>query len=182
MTDILNRITRLAEMLSIDITPCSTELAELKGYAAGLEMIFDDMAVLEKQVFPLTASGSALSFICNQFNIDGNLADEDKYRFIDSGFKYVFGDYVNGAMADAFKKYNVECSGSDGKIILCASSYKDSKVIENMGRIFRNYLSPASEVVPDGDGIDFDFWDSTPYLFDDYDRLDIPFYILDKLK
>ena len=182
MTDILKRIIQLAEMLSIDITPNSKELAELKGYAAGLELIFKDMAMIENQVFPLTATGNALSFICNQFNIDGNLADEDKYQLINSGFKYVFGDYVKGAMADEFKKYDIECSGSDGKIILIASSYKNNKVIENMGRIFRNYLSPSSEVILDGNGIDFDFWDSTPYLFDDYDRLDIPFYILDKLK
>lgn len=182
MTDILKRITQLAEILSIDITPCGKELAELKGYAAGIEMIFADMAALEEQVFPLTATGNALSLICNQFNIDSNLADEDKYQLINNGFKYVFGDYVKGAMTDEFKKYDIECSGSDGNIILSTSSFKNSRVIENMGRIFRNYLLPSSEVILDGNGIDFDFWDNTPYLFDDYDRLDIPFYILDKLK
>lgn len=182
MTDILNRIIQLAELLGVDTAPSSKEMAELKGYAAGLDLVFNDMAVLEQQVFPLTATDKALSFICNQFNIDGNLADEDKYQLISDGFQQVFGDYISGSMAGEFKKYNIECSGSDGKIFLKASSYKSSRVLDNMGNIFRSYLSPSSEVVLDGDGIDFDFWDSTSYLFDDYDRLDIPFYVLDKLK
>lgn len=182
MTDILKRITDLAQMLGMDTSPGSKGLAELKGYAAGLEMISDDMAVIERQVFPLTATGNALGFICNQFAVNGSLDDAEKYHLIDSGFKQVFGDYISGSMAKELKKYDINCSGSDRKIFLSTSSYRNSKAIENMGRIFRNYLSPMSEIVLDGDGIDFDFWDSTPYSFDDYDRLDIPFYILDKLK
>lgn len=182
MTDILNRITKLAEMLGIDTADGGKEMAELKGYAAGLEMIFNDMSALEKQVFPLTATGRALSYVCNQFGIDGSLDDERKYQLISDGCSQVFGSYSKGAMADEFKKYNVTCTGADGKIILSTPSYKSSGVIENMGRIFRNCLSPSSVVVLDGSGLDFDYWDSTPYFFDNYDKLDIPFYILDKLK
>ena len=182
MTDILKRIIKLAKMLGINVAPFSQEIAELKGYAAGLEMIFDDMTLLEQQTYPLTATGNALSLVCNQFGIDGNLSVENKYMMISNGYKQVFGDYVNGALAKELKKYNVRCIGSDGKMILSALTYRNSGIIENMGRIFRNHLSPSTVVVMDGSGLDFDYWDNTTYLFDDYDRLNIPFYILDKLK
>lgn len=182
MTDIFDRMIKLAKMLGMDTSPSGKSMAEFKGYAAGLEMVFDDMAELERQVYPLTASGKALGLLCNQLGIDGDISDNEKYSAVEKGFGYVFGDYANGSMAAEFEKYGISCVGTDGRIELESATFTECGVLENMGRIFRNFLSPATEVVLSGDGLDFDFWDNTQLSFDNYDRLDIPFYILDKLK
>lgn len=182
MSDVLKRITELARLIGANGVTGSKDMAELKGYAAGLDMILADTEKLECQVYPLTADGNALSLICNQFGIDGHMAEDEKRELISEGFKRVFGDYENGEMAEVLKKYGIGCTGVNGKILLSADTFKNNGIIENLGKILRNYLPPISEVVVNGSGLDFDYWDETFYVFDNYDRLDIPFYILDKLK
>ncbi len=179
MNEILDRIIQLAQLLGIDTEKGSEQLAELKGYARGLSLVDDCIKRLEKNLSPLTADGEALSLFCNQFMIEADASDDEKRKLICDKFRLKYGDYVDFCLVEALIEINASCIfGDKGDISIPVNVSDKVTVLGGLGRVLANYLSPLSVVSFQGYSMKFDQWDEMPYSFDDYDRFDLPFYIL----
>ena len=179
MNDILERILKLAQMIGIDTSEGSEQLAELKGYAQGLALVLEDMKMTENNLSPLTAQGEALALFCNQFMVENDVSGDEKRELICDRLKLKYGDYVDFCLVEALIELNTFCVYNHGDISIPVSVPDKPVVLGGLGRVLANYLSPMSTVSIEGYSMKFDQWDEMPYCFDDYDRFDIPFYILE---
>ena len=180
MNDILDRIINLAKMLGIDTSDGSKELAELKGSARGILLVNDEIKNTENSLSPHTAQSEALSLFCNQFMVDGSLTDDEKRAVICDKLKLKYGDYVDFCLIEALMELNTVCIfGNNGEVSIPVNVGDKEVVLGGLGRVLANYLSPLSKVSFQGYSMNFDQWDAMPYSFDEYDRFDLPFYILE---
>lgn len=182
MSDIYDRIEQLVRLLGFEVKSHSALSATLKGYAAGLEMIMEDMKSLEKELVPANVTGLAFSLLCNLFRIDTDLSENEKREMITERFRERFGDYTKGSIVDALAAYNIDSVFVIGKAILIRDSICDStNLIEKFSKMLAQYQSPSTYVVFSNNKLDFDCWEAKQFSFSKYDSLNLPFYILDQL-
>jgi hypothetical protein len=182
MTNVLDRIISLENTLGLDTGEKSENLATIKGYAAGIEMVINDFDALILELSPQTATGLSFDMMCNLFCVDADKSDEDKRITVINGYNQDNFQYKYGELKEIISEFGAECTGSGLKLTIKADDFKECGLLDNLGKILRNYLPPGVEVEPDGDGIIWQAWDNYLYFWDDFDRLDLSFNILDKLK
>lgn len=178
MTEIFERIKKLAEMVCFDLTQGSEQYAAFKAYAKGLSLVFDDYNVLERDLFPSTAEGEALALFCNQFKVSGSLDKEKRRQIICDKFKNKYGDFDEFGFYYALESIGSSCSFGSERVEI--SNIEDKPLLlDRLGRILDTYQSPMTKIIVSGPSMKFDAWDNTPYTFDGFDRLGLAFYILD---
>lgn len=179
------RIISLAEALGFDTNEKSSSLAELKGYIAAIKLIQDDMDALELQLWPETAQGRALDLFSNMFHLSSELDAEEKRQMIIDRYKYTYGSYKAGELCGKILAYGLDAGLLPYYLSIktnsTVTSIIESGILDDLGDIINNYVAPITYIDIAGDGYDFDLWDGTGYTFDSYDRLDLPFYVLDSL-
>lgn len=181
MNNILERIVNLSQMLGNDTSKGSVGLAVLKGYAAGIEMILNDFIFLQKQLSPISASGDAFLLFCNLFGIDSDLADDEKRIILLERHKEQFGEYTDDELKNIIDSYDGVTVSIISNILIINIFEDNIMLIEDLAKILREHQSPSSKVIIfHYKGLDFDYWDSMDYDFNAYDRLSLPFYILDQ--
>ncbi len=182
---ISERILYLASLLSFDLSENTASYAELKGWISSLELVFGDLEVLEAQLYPDSADGLSLDLLSNQFSVSGSLGEVERRQLVADRLKLIYGSYENGALKEKIKEYGLSSTVTPEIFTLYTTSeltVMTSGLLDDFSSVLKNYLSPMTYVFISGDGYDFNLWDSTDYTFDGYDRLDLPFYILDELK
>lgn len=183
MSDIEKRVFSLAKILNKDIEPAAESAGVLKAWCAGLCMIEKDFDYIFSQMSPEQTSGTALGLMCNLFNIESDLPEDEKRTLIKKGFRRVYGEYESGEFKSALEKYNMKAAVIISRMTVksITGSIKDNSGISALGKILKNYLPPGVTAVFNGWGLNFDYWDSTEYLFEDYDNLDFTFNMLETL-
>lgn len=177
------RLAMLFEKLGISAVSGSEDKGELMAYLAGIELIQNEFEDCFNQLFADTASGLGLSQLCELFKIDSTLSVEEKRLKIAKGFADVYGNYIRG---DFEKELDKQCPmltavPLDFYITINGSVKNDYDQLIKLGRILENYLPPCTVIGFGGNGFNFDYWDSTPYLFEDYDNFNLNFELLDEL-
>ncbi|MDE5984268.1 MAG: hypothetical protein K2H13_03335 [Eubacterium sp.] len=177
------RLAVLFEQLGISAVSGSEDKGELMAYRAGIELVQNELEDGFNQLFVDTAFGIGLSQLCEMFKIDGMLSDEEKKLQIAEGFAEIYGNYVCG---DFEKELDKQCPmlsavPLDFYITINGSVKNDYDQLAKLGRILENYMPPCTVVEFGGNGFNFDYWDSTPYLFEDYDNFNLNFELLDEL-
>lgn len=178
-----DRMSILFEKLAISLDEGSCDKAELMAYCAGLDIVRDAMEDCFNQIFIDTASGIGLSLFCEMFKIDSQLSSEEKKALIKAGMSQKFGHYTSGDFNKAIDEISTELSllAENFKITINATLEDDYRLLSKLGRVFENYVPPCTVVGFDSDGMDFDYWDSSPYLFEDYDNFNLNFQLYDGL-
>lgn len=177
---IYERLSSLFDKLGIEHPAGSAENAELMAYCVGIDDVYKDFELYFSQLFADTASGLGLSLFCELFKIDSGLADSEKRTLIIQGLGRQYGDYIFGTMESAFEKlggFSVSC---EHFLLTINGSVKDDPaLLSKAGKIIENNLPPCTAAKFSGDGADFDYWDSTDFLFAEYDDLKLGFELLD---
>lgn len=178
---IYERLSSLFDKLGIEHPAGSTENAELMAYCVGIDGVYKDFELYFSQLFADTASGLGLSLFCELFKIDSVLTDSEKRTLIIQGLGRQYGDYIFGTMKSEFDKLGGGFSVSCEHFLLTVngSVKDDSSLLSEIGKIIENNLPPCTAAKCSGDGADFDYWDSTDFLFGEYDDLKLGFELLD---
>lgn len=182
MNDTETRILKLAKLIGISTEEKSRELAELKGYIQGLKLIADDLKQTALQLSPDTAQGTALSLFCDLTGVDYTLSDSEKREQIKKGFLPDGIDYVNGEFEEKLEKAHFSARLSAGTLTFSAMAEQTAEDYKRLAEIMKNYTSPNLYITFDGDGMTFEKWGKTDFMFDEFDNLNFPFSMLDTIK
>lgn len=182
MSDIEARILKLAKLIGICTEGKSKELAELKAYAKGFELISGDLAQTALQLSPETAQCTALALFCDIMGIDYSLSDTEKREQIKNGFLMDGINYTNGEFEKQLEAAHFNAVLSAGKLTISATSEKTKEDYKKLAQLMKNYTTPNLYITFDGDGITFDEWAGMDFMFDEFDKLNFPFSMLDTIK
>lgn len=183
-SEIYTRLLALFEKLGLTAENGTKEKGELLAYCTAISIVQSELESNFNQMLADTASGLGLSLFCELLGIDVSLSDDEKHKLIREGLSQKYGDYAFGTMtseveglADGFSM-----TADDFIITINGSIKSDFDILARLGKILKKYLLPCTVISFGGGGIDFDYWDSTPYLFEDYDNLNLSFDVLDTLE
>lgn len=184
MNNSLDRLSALFAKLGISAPIGSEDKGELMAYCAGIEIVQREFENNFNQLFADTASGLGLSQLCELLKIDSTLSDSEKKVRIVKELSVQYGSYGYG---DFEKELDKQCpmltaAPLDFYITINGSVKDDYDQLAKLGRIFENYLPPCTVIGFSGNGLDFDYWDSAPYLFKDYDNFNLNFEFIDELE
>ncbi len=181
--EMFGRLCRLFEMLGANLEKESADTAEIRAYCAGMDMILQDYKDKCAQINIDSAYGTGLSLYCGLFRIDSTLNDTVKKEKIKEGLQRVYGNYSPGEFDAALKAIDsgISVSSSKFNLTISGSALKNGKNLKRVAQVLEDYVPPCTFVSFDGFGADFDFWDSTQYLFEDYDNMNMAFQLLDTL-
>lgn len=178
------RLSALTESLGLRLDSGSALKGEILGYCIGIESVksFFDMIFQETDIEK--ASGTGLSIYADMCNVDDALSIEEKRGEIITRLSGQFGAYPSADFASALKKLEPGLSYSSTAYSMTISSVtsENADILKALGNLIEEYVPPYVIVSLDGDGCTFDYWDSTPFVFEDYDRLNCPFSVLDTIK
>lgn len=177
------RLSSLWQKLGLALDDRSQNKAEVRAYCAGIELIrkyFDDIF---SQLFVETSSGVALSYYCEMLGVDGALPEEEKKRLIIERLNRKAGDYEHGELEKVVSAIDpglrVVINDFVGFTTIYGSCKGNYDILPELAGLIENYIPPCTEVSFSGEGFDFDYWDSTPYLFEDFDNFRLPFYFIE---
>lgn len=180
---IYKRLSELYEKLGISHPKGSSERGELLAFSHAIADLYGEYDSCFSQIFADTASGYGLSLFSEMFGVDSRLSDAEKRSLIEEGMGRVYGISSLTAMDKAVKKlgndFSLSCEKFD--MVINGSIEDSSDMLTKLGRIIENYLPPCTAVRFCSDGVDFDHWDASPYLFKQYDNFNLSFDILDTL-
>lgn len=182
--EIYDRLSSLYEKLGISHPNGSAENGELIAYCTAIYNLYKSFELYFEQMFADTSSGLGLSLFCELFKIDSSLSDSRKRELIRQGLAQQYGDYTNGDFEAEIDDLAAAMyvNAENFVITIDGSVEGDDTLLPRLGRIFENYLMPCTLISLNGDGFDFDHWDTTLYLFKDYDNINVNFQFLDELK
>ncbi|MGN1202386.1 MAG: hypothetical protein ACI4RF_03765 [Eubacterium sp.] len=181
--EIYKRLSGLFEKLGISFENGSREKGELMAYCTGIDSVQAELDLCFNQVFADTASGLGLSLFCELLSIDSSMDIDEKRRLIKQGLSQTYGDYIFGTMQQEIEKLGngFSMTAEDFCLTIGGSVKGNFDSLFELGKILEKYLPPCTVAEFSGDGLDFDYWDSTPYLFEDYDNFNLSFEFLDTL-
>lgn len=137
-----------------------------------------------RQIFADTATEYGLSMFCEMFGIDSSLGYDEKRILIAEGMGRIFGlsslTDIGKAVEELGNDFSVSCK--EFNMVISGTIDHSADVLTRLGKIIENYLPPCTVVKFCSDGLDFDNWDSSPYLFKNYDNFNLSFDILDTLR
>lgn len=177
------RLSRLFEKLGIPYPDGSREKGELLAYCTAITAVQNDFETAFEQMLADTAYGLGLSLYCEMFKIDSSMSDAEKRKLIKQGLCRQYGGYLFGKMTGEIETLGegFSVTADNFSLTVNGSVGENSALLSKIGEILENYLPPCVTAKSGGDGADFDYWDSTPYLFKDYDNLKLGFEFLDTL-
>lgn len=186
MTDIkiYERLSSLFEKLNIDHPSASAENAELMAYSEAIDDIKNDFEKYFLMIFPDTATDEGLSLYCELLGIDSDASPQDKTALIKQRLSRLYGDYTFNEMTDQIENLSDSLSVScdDFTLTINGGINADANLLSALGRILENYVPPCTVVKFASDGADFDFWDSTDFMFENYDESRLTFDLADTVK
>lgn len=181
---IYKRLSNLYKKLGISHQEGSAERGELLAYSMAIDDLCGEYDSCFRQIFADTATGYGLSLFCEMFGIDSSLGDDEKRNLIAEGMSRIFGlsslTDIGKAVEELGNDFSVSCK--DFNMVISGTVDHSADVLTKLGKIIENYLPPCTVVKFCSDGLDFDNWDSSPYLFKNYDNFNLSFDILDTLR
>lgn len=183
MNDVFDRLYSLFQMLGADLNDGSADSAEISAYSKGLEVVLESLDEIVKEIDVNTATGLGLSLFCELTNVDSTLSQEEKKSEVKKQLTRTYGDYklndIYLALADISNELTIFTDRFDFKFNLC--SFDTDFDLKKLAKTVNEFIPPCTQVGFFGDGATFDRWDSSDYLFQDYDNLQLPFKMLDEL-
>lgn len=185
MKNSYQRLASLWEKLGLSLDTASPNKAEVKAYCAGIELVEKYFEYIFSQIFFESSENIALSYYCEMLGIDGSLPEQEKKRLIALRLKERPGDYEAGELERAVKAIDSTIDVTVGDFIGYTSFYGSCKgkhhILPRLADLIENYIPVCTDVSFGGGGFDFNYWDSTPYLFNDFDNFCLSFYFIETL-
>lgn len=154
--------------------------AEITAYSAGIELV---RSILDKNIKSLMLDSddkTSLAHYCRMLSVNDesyNLQELKKHIRTRMGERYSFStaDELQTAFTEIGSgSYEI----SNGAITISGVALEG---VEKTGEFIRNYVPFCTTVLYDGSGMTFDEWDALSKCWDEYDRMRLPFNVIDKL-
>lgn len=179
------RLSQLWNHLSLPPEDNLPDKAEIMAYCKGIKIVREFFDEIFLQAFVETSSGAALSYYCQMLGIDGNLAPDEKKRLIKAKLNRKFGDYESSefekVVSDIDPDLSVVINDFVGFTTIYGTCRGKYDIFPRLTDAIDNYIPPCSDIFFSGDGFDFDYWDNTPYLFENFDNLKLSFDFIETL-
>lgn len=175
---VLGRLQALARAEGFDPQPGTVIDGELRGYAAGIALVYDRLTATRESAFAATAAGESLwRWLTVRGLLPGDTLQETRQKltarrqmpwgdFSLAGFQQALSDLCG---ADA--AYN--CSDGNLELVIPAAGRA------NLGRLLRDWVPPFLYVHLSGSGRTWDALDADAVPYAAFDRAALPFDILD---
>ena len=180
-SEIFSRLEGLMKSLMLSVEEGSYTRAEMKAYAAGIELAAQALEEVLKNLFVDTASTGGLAMFLSLIGEKPN-ASENTLRnlirnAISSGVMWFSKTEFNGFLSSMGFTYSV----SGNEIRLSMKSVVTRKVLENIRKVVNDYVPCSSVLTLVGNGRSFAEWDTLALRWFELDGLNLPFYIAERL-
>lgn len=183
-TTYYKRLEKLFSLLGFSGDKNPTYSAELLAYCTGIKMVNDKLEDILSDVVYENMNGIGARMMCSLLHISSGTEENIKKANIIRRLSYEFGEYRMGSAREYVCLINKDLSVKTENFTMKLSdaSAKNSDILYKLGEYFNNFLPPFLCADFGGSGFDFDYWDSTDYFFDEYDRFNLSFNFLETLR
>lgn len=178
--NVYERLKALIQDLGFTFAEGGITKAEIKAYSAGIELV---RSILDKSINSLMLDSddkTSFAHYCKMLSVNDesrNLQELKKHIRTRMGERYSFStaDELQTAFAELGSgSYEI----SNGAITI---SGVELEGIEKIGEFIKGYVPFCTTIFYEGSGMTFDEWDAVSKCWDEYDRLSLPFNVIDKL-
>ncbi len=174
--EIYDRLKNLVTGVGISVIDNSPDDAELYCYAQALNSVRQQIAIIVDDLFAVSDNGLKRYIKLLNINSQGKTYDQ----LIAEIQSKLSDDYGNLKIAQMAEDFLLVGSGTyavtRGKITFSGVAVED---LDKLSEFIRKWTVMSAKCIFDSDGMAFDQWDAMANSFDYYDRLQLPFDILD---
>lgn len=182
-SEIFERLEGLMKSLMLSVEAGSFTRAEMKAYAAGLELAAQRLKNVFDDLFADTASSSGLSILLSLIGEKPAASPEESRQRIKqavSAQKRIFKRSEYEDILASFGQENCKILGSELRVDF--SGELSRKVLETLSLLRNKFLPCITELNPIGNnGQPFSKWDSLGLRWFELDGLNIDWFALEKL-
>lgn len=181
---IYDRLLNLFKNLGISVLDKSIQKAEIKGYAAGIELADKIMNDTYLNMFIDTANDTGLSMYLNLIDRKSEKTTEETRNAIITAFSDTKGFLKTGEFEKAIFDLGSSCDYTveNGVLLISSSEVFNKEFLEKISYFFKNYAPVLFKMEFDGNGIPFDNWEALNINWYKFDSYNLPFSVIDTLK
>lgn len=177
---VYERLKVLIEKLGFVFTDGGITKAEITAYTAGIEMVNNMLEKTIKSLILEPQSKADLVCYCKMLSINN---ENYTLQELENCIRKRLGERYSFAAAEEFSNAFDEIGSGSYEIV--DGGIKISGIgiggVKKVGEFIKAYVPFCADVLYEGTGMTFDEWDAISKCWDEYDRMQLPFNIIDKL-
>ena len=180
-SEIFSRLERLMKSLMLSVEEGTYTRAEMKAYAAGIELAALKLEDVMKNRFADTASTSGLAMFLSLIGKKPAASQEESRRLIREAISAKRRALTNSEFEDYLSSIGLFYVCAGNQLLISSKSAFSKEMITAIVKLINDYVPCTSVVVPGRSGLMFDKWDGFSFYWFELDGLNLPFNILDTL-
>ncbi len=167
----------LLEKASLSFASGGINDAEIYAYAAGMELIRDSL----EQAEGILSEDAGIERLAELFALDSSRYGRERLReLIRRRASYEPSMLTAEDFDEEFSLTNAEDITVSGDTVVIEGI--DADRLFELSVFLKGFSPLGRRAIADGEGMTFDLWEATGFNFSQYDRLCLPFDILDTLR
>ena len=179
--EIFGRLESLMKSLMLSVESGSYARAEMKAYAAGLELAANKLDDVLKNFFADTADVSGLAMFLSLIGEKPAASQDESRRLITNAISAGRKALTKSEFDKIVSATGCTYSVSGNEIRLKLGSAFNKSVLEMIVKLIKDHVPCSSALVPSGSGKSFSKWDGLGLRWFELDSLNMPFCIAEKL-
>lgn len=180
-SEIFSRLEGLMKSLALSVEEGSYTRAEMKAYAAGIELATQELEAVLKNLFADTASTGGLAMFLSLIGEKPAASQEASRRLITNAISAGRRALTKSEFDEILSSMGCAYSVSGNEIFLELNSSFSRELLETVMKLIRDHVPCSSVLSPVGNGRRFDDWDNLALRWFELDGLNMPFYIAERL-
>lgn len=180
-SEIFSRLEGLMKSLMLSVEEGSYTRAEMKAYAAGIELAAQKLEETLNNLFADTASTSGLAMFLSLIGEKPAASQEESRRLITDAISAGRRALTKSEFNEILKSMGCTYSVSGNEILLRFNSSFSKETLETVMKLIKDYVPCSSVITLAGNGRSFSDWDALGLRWFELDGLNLPFNILDTL-
>lgn len=180
-SEIFARLERLMKSLALCVDEGSYTRAEMRAYAAGIELAAQKLEDVLKNLFADTADTGGLAMFLSLIGEKPAASQEESRRLITNAISAGRKTFTKDEFNDIVSSMGCSFSMLRNEIWLRMGSSFSKELLENIVKLIKYYIPSTSLLVPIGNGQSFAKWDGLRLRWFELDSLNLPFSVMDKL-
>ena len=177
---VYERLKALIQDMGFIFTEGGITKAEIMAYTAGIVLVNDMLEKTMKSLILKPQSKEDLAYYCRMLSIN-----DENYTLqeLENCIRMRLSERFSFATAEELNKAFAEIGSGSYEIVDGGIRFSDIGIggVKKVGEFIRAYVPFCAAVFYEGTGMTFDEWDAIAKCWDEYDRMYLPFNIIDKL-
>lgn len=180
-SEIFSRLESLMKNLSFSVEQGSFTRAEMKAYAAGIELASRKLKDVMKNLFADTADTSGLAMFLSLIGEKPAASQEESRRLIAEAISAGRRAHTKREFDNFLSSCGLIYLFSGNELLIGSKSSFSKDMFYIIVKLINDYTPCTSVIVPNWKGLKFDEWDGFLFHWFELDGLNLPFNILDTL-